>query len=77
MNYSLCTHVDNFLFGRIQFFLSNLMPNPFIGAEHCAAFKYLRLTINQSNNIKLYQIDYFNSLEYIDVSNKRKKQKEY
>ena len=48
-----------------------------IGLEHCAAFKYLGLTINQYNSeIIIDQVIYIKSVDYISISNDRKNQKD-
>ena len=62
LNKLLCTQNDDFLFGGIQLFLNNVIApikcTVTIGAQHCAAFRYLGLKINQpSTEIILDQID--------------------
>ena len=63
VNRLVCTHVDNFLFGGTELFLNKVI-NPIkliftIGSEHCAAFKYLGLSIGQSNSgIIIDQVNY-------------------
>ena len=77
VNGLLCTHVDDFLFGRTELILNKVI-NPIkyvftIGSEHCAAFKYLGLNISQPNSeIMINQVNYIKSVDYIAILNDRK-----
>ena len=78
LNYLLCIHVDNFLDDGAKIFINNqiapIKTTFNIGAEHCGTFKYYDLNINQSSTkIILDKINYIDSLEYINISNDKKK----
>ena len=66
--------------GKLNFFLSKVI-DPIkrvftIGSEHCAAFKYLGLNISQPNSeIIRDQVNHKKSIDYIAISNDRKKPK--
>ena len=81
VNGLLCTHVDNFFFGETELVLNKVI-NPItcvftIGSGHCAALKYLGLNIIQSHSkIIIDQVNYIKSINYIAISNDRKKQKD-
>ena len=68
------------LWGNLTFFLSKVI-NPIkrvftMGSEHCVAFKYLGLNINQSNSeIIRDQVNNKKSVDYIAISNDRKNPK--
>ena len=47
------------------------------GSEHCAGLKYLGLNISQSNlKIMIDEVNYIKSIDYIAISNDRKKQED-
>ena len=49
----------------------------FNGSEHCAVFKFLCLNISQSNSeIKIDQINYIKSVDYIAMLDDRKREKD-
>lgn len=60
MDYYACTLISSFLRNPISTFKHTLT----VEVEHCATFKYLGSTINQSGNIIIDHIDrgYFRSI---------------
>lgn len=82
LNELLCRYVNDFIFGGTQTFLKNNVTAPMkcsltVGVKHCGAMKYLGLNINLSvTEIILDQIDYINSLKYINIPNDIKKNEE-
>ena len=64
--------------GKLNFFLNKVI-NPIkcvftIRSEHCATFKYLGLNISQSNSETIRdQVNHKKSVDYIAISNDRKK----
>lgn len=73
LNGWLYTCIDDFLFRGNQHFLNDISLCKYtftIGVDHCVAFQCVGLAIIQSDNdIIPDQVDYINSLEFIDISN--------
>ena len=75
----ICTHVDDFIFGRDKLFNEQIrnIKKITIGIESEITFVYLGLNIQQYQNysISVDQISYNNNVEYVEMDAKRKADK--